>query len=89
MTERPTGRVAYTTHRPGARQPGRGALLCPVMNGDDLLRLTYLGLLLAVLAPGILAWNLREKATLRNAAIWLALAAAAALLAKTFGDFAG
>lgn len=58
------------------------------MDQSDLIRLTYLGLLLAVIAPGIVAWNLREKAVWRNLAIWLALFAAAALLAKTFGDFA-
>ena len=54
---------------------------------SDLIRLTYLGLLLAVIAPGILAWNLRQKSTLRNIAIWLAIAALIALLAKLFGDF--
>jgi hypothetical protein len=58
------------------------------MDQTDLVRLTYLGLLLAVIAPGILAWNLREKAIWRNLAIWLAIAAAVALAARTFGDFA-
>ncbi len=57
------------------------------MDQSDLIRLTYLGLLLAVIAPGILAWNLRQKSTLRNIAIWLAIAALIALLAKLFGDF--
>lgn len=58
------------------------------MDQNDLVRLTYLGLLLAVIAPGIVAWNLREKAAWRNLAIWLAIFAAVAFLAKVFGDFA-
>jgi hypothetical protein len=58
------------------------------MSQDDLVRLTYLGLLLAFIGPGILAWNLRKRHTLRNLAIWLAIAAAVALLAKLFGNFA-
>ncbi|MEQ9641102.1 MAG: hypothetical protein RIM84_13855 [Alphaproteobacteria bacterium] len=57
------------------------------MDQTDLIRLTNLGLLLAVIAPGIVAWNLRQKSTLRNIAIWLAIAAFIALLAKLFGDF--
>ena len=59
-----------------------------LMEQSELIRLTYLGLLLAVVAPGIVAWNMREKAIWRNLAIWLAIAAAVALAAKLFGDFA-
>lgn len=57
------------------------------MDDFDLARLTYLGLLLAVIAPAILAWNLREKVVWRNIAIWLAIAAAVALVARLFGNF--
>ena len=46
--------------------------------------LAYLLILLAVAAPTILRWNWRGRVMLRNTAIWLALAAAIALVYRLF-----
>jgi len=46
--------------------------------------LAYLLILLVVVAPAILRWNWRGRVMLRNTAIWLALAAAIALVYRLF-----
>jgi hypothetical protein len=46
--------------------------------------LAYLLILLVVVAPAILRWNWRGGVILRNTTIWLALAAAIALVYRLF-----
>ena len=46
--------------------------------------LAYLLTLLVVVAQAILRWNWRGRVMLRNTAIWLALAAAIALVYRLF-----
>jgi len=55
-----------------------------MMDQFEWSRLTYLLILLVVVAPSILLWNWRGRVMLRNTAIWLALAAIVALAYRLF-----